>query len=198
MENLSVFEANEILTLAKSIKESQKQVRLQKESERVERLTNLIHTFKDLQPSESESIIKDILKIARNSDFYLFYKRNYIHGIQTCFYDGQNLTVIENGKVKVSSLPFVIFLRKFKLEIFNYYGGKSEIEYITNDDYTKELQTVISSVKIAQNIGVNLTTIAKNSIENKILGTVVKVQRKAEIKTFKNSLKKDNSFKSKK
>jgi hypothetical protein len=198
MKNLSVIETNEILELANQIKESQKAIRVQKESERIERLTNLIHTFKDLQPSESESIIRDILKIARNSDFYLFFKRNYVHGSQTCFYDGQNLTVIEKGNIKVSSLPFVIFLRKFKLEIFNYYGGKSEIEHITNEQYTSELQTVIGSVKIAQNIGVNLTTIAKNRIENNILGTVVKTQRKAEIKTFKQSLKKDNSFKSKK
>ena len=198
MQNLTEIEANEILTLANQIKESKKAERLQKESERIEKLTDLLDTFQKLQPSESESIIKDILKIARNNDFHSLYIRNYVNGSQVCFYDGQNLTIIEKGTIKVSSLPFVIFLRKFKLKIFNYYGGKSEIEFISNEDYTKALQTVISNVKVAVNIGVNLTTIAKNRIENNILGTVVKSQRKAEIKTFKESLKKNNSFKSKK
>jgi hypothetical protein len=190
MENLNQIETSEILALAAQIKAEQKELRTKKELERKQKICDLIVTFRSLQPEESDSIIKELLKTAKPSDFYLHYKRTYVNGVQICFYDGSNLTVIENNQIKVSSLPFMIFLRKFKLDIELYYGGKSEIESISNLDYNNELQKVSNSVKIAQNIGVNLTTVVKNTITNKVLSPVIKQQKKAEIKAFKTSLKK--------
>jgi hypothetical protein len=191
MEKLiSQIEKNEILNLANQIKAEQKELRIKKELERKQKVCDLIKTFKELQPEESESIIKDILKHSRPIDFIKTFKRSYANGTQFCSYDGQSLTVLENGTIKLTSLPIVIFLRKFKLDFDYYYKGNSVVSEISQLDYDDQFEKIIGGIKKSDHLGYNLTKVAKNKIENKVLSPVIKQQKKTEIKAFKTSLKK--------
>jgi len=202
MENLTSFESTEILALAKQVKAQQKALANLKDIERQKRVYDLLDTINDLHPEKSDSIFKELFKIARAKDF----KETFVHEIagtlNVCSYDGATLTTFkQNGEISVKSLPYRIFVESFGANFANYpkfLKGAISYEYFESETgfaltssecfETWKNQVIENYAKKASgNYDNNLSTIYKRKLEitalvtaNKIIGkpTAKKVSKK--------------------
>lgn len=190
MENLSVFEANEILTLAKGIKEAAKLEAQTKELERQRRVIDLLDTIADLHPQKSDSIYKELFSICKAKDFKECFVHTIAGTLNVCSYDGSVLTTFkQNGEISVKSLPYRVFVESYGANFANYpkfLKGSISYEYFESETgfaltssecfETWRNQVIENYAKRASsNYDSNLSTIYKRRLEIVALTTANKV-----------------------
>jgi hypothetical protein len=192
MENLTSFEASEILVLAKQVKMQQKALANLKELERQKRVIDLLDTIADLHPQKSDSIYKELFSICKAKDFRETFVHTISGTINVCRYDGSVLTTFkQNGEISVKSLPYRIFVESYGANFVNYpkfSKGAISYEYFESETgfaltssecfETWKNQVIENYAKKAsKNYDSNLSTIYKRKLEiaalmgvNKVIG----------------------------
>lgn len=119
-ETISLIERKKVLS---------KELKTLIESERLDKVMLLIDTIIELRPEESESIVSELLGIAKPKDFSdscIVKKgefKNYIN------YNGSEMVILmESGKTKVISLDHKRWVNDFKMD-FGLYFKDSEVLY---------------------------------------------------------------------
>lgn len=189
-EVLSI-EANEILTLANQIKTEQKEAAKVREIERQQKVIDLLDTIAELHPEKSNSIFKELFKIAKAKDFKETFVYLIAGTVNVCSYDGKELvTFKQNGEISVNNLPFRKFVELFGADFRNmpkFSKGVIRSEFLESETnlmssssecFESWKTAFIERVKTSGNYDTNLGSIYKKKLEILALTTKNKTLKK--------------------
>ena len=178
MKTVETLDREFILNSAKEIKEEQKELAKVRELERQTRVIDLLDTIAELHPEKSNSIFKELFKIAKPKDFKETFVYLIAGTVNVCSYDGKELiTYKQNGEISVNNLPFKKFVELFGADFSNM--PKFAKGVIRSEFLEKETDFMLSSsecfeawkmafierVKVSGNYDTNLGTIYKRRLE---------------------------------
>lgn len=191
MKTVETLDKEFILNSAKEIKNEQKEIAKLKELERQQKVIDLLDTIAELHPEKSNSIFKELFKIAKAKDFKETFVYLIAGTVNVCSYDGKELvTFKQNGEISVNNLPFRKFVELFGANFRNmpkFSKGVIRSEFLESETnfalsssecFETWRTAFIERVKTSGNYDTNLGSIYKKKLEILALTTKNKTLKK--------------------
>lgn len=191
MKTVETLDKEFILNSAKEIKNEQKEIAKLKELERQQKVIDLLDTIAELHPEKSNSIFKELFKIAKAKDFKETFVYLIAGTVNVCSYDGKELvTFKQNGEISVNNLPFRKFVELFGANFRNmpkFSKGVIRSEFLESETnfalsssecFESWKTAFIERVKTSGNYDTNLGSIYKKKLEILALTTKNKTLKK--------------------